>query len=40
MTVIIESSSLVYIRRLQFNYIFFSVIRFLDGGFCQGREVK
>lgn len=38
---IIESSSLVYIRRLQSNYIyFFSAVGFLDGGFCRGGEVK
>lgn len=40
MAVIIESSSSVYIRRLQSNYMFFSVIRFLDGEFFRGGEIK
>lgn len=40
MSVIVESSSSVYIRRMQSNYMFSSVIRFLDGGFCRGGEVK
>lgn len=42
MAVITESSSSVYIRRVQSNYIIFflSVIRILAGGFRKGGEVK